>query len=65
MFCPDYCGLACVNNDCPNIICETHPEYGFEPVSCAECFYYGGCDDCTFIHMSEICSEEKKAKYMR
>lgn len=38
------------------------PDY---PVSCAECLLRGGFDDCLYVHMPEMCSEEKKAKYKR
>ena len=39
-FCPDYCGLACVNGTCPKIENKWY--------RCNDCWFYEGCKDCYF-----------------
>lgn len=39
-FCPEYCGVACVNGTCPQI---ENTRY-----RCDECWLYEGCEDCAF-----------------
>ena len=39
-FCPDYCGLACVDGTCPQI---ENTRY-----RCEDCWLYKGCGDCYF-----------------
>lgn len=46
--CKNYLGVDCVNGNCPNILAEQYPEYGYEQCSCEECPSYKGCEDCGF-----------------
>lgn len=46
MRCMNYCCLKCVDGSCPNALANEYPEYGYEHVTCEECFYYKGCSGC-------------------
>lgn len=41
--CGGYCGVTCVNGYCPNANMD-----GGKQISCEDCFYYEGCEDCAF-----------------
>lgn len=55
MRCINYCGVTCVNGGCPNALANSYPEYGYEHVTCKECGYYRGCEDCAFYN-TEVCA---------
>ena len=55
-FCPNYCGLACVDGNCPKI------EYG--RYHCNECWLYKGCEDCCFKD-SEYCDQPRKERELK
>ena len=57
--CQNYCGLSCINGQCPNILANEYPEYGYEGCTCEECGYYKGCKDC-FVDSLEYCNAEEK-----
>ena len=56
--CNSYCGVACVNGQCPNALDEMDrnsdtDEYACyhleKKLRCKDCPYNKGCDDCCFI----------------
>ncbi len=59
--CKNYVGVTCVNGTCPNALAEEYPEYGYEKVSCEECGFYKGCNDCIFFDGLSCEIEEKLA----
>lgn len=44
--CKSYVGITCVDGTCPNALAEEYSEYGYEKVSCIECGFNKGCEDC-------------------
>lgn len=55
--CPNYCGVTCVNGHCPNALSNENDArdddalecYRLEkPITCSDCFYNKGCEDCAF-----------------
>jgi len=52
-FCPNYCGLACVDSNCPKIENRRY--------HCNECWLYKGCEDCCF-RGSEYCDQPTEVK---
>lgn len=55
LYCPHYCGVMCVNGNCPNALLEEYNEYVNQPtIKCSECWYYRGCEDCYFDKRCEI-----------
>lgn len=58
MRCVNYCGVTCVNGQCPTAISEIFPEC--EPCTCEECAYYMGCEDCCFADKNKNCVIEEK-----
>lgn len=47
MRCRGYVGVACVDGTCPMALSEEYEERCMPLiVSCKECFYYKGCEDC-------------------
>lgn len=59
MKCDNYCGVTCVNGHCPNAMADDYPEYGYVHVTCEECGYNKGCEDCCFFD-TPICGKEKE-----
>lgn len=55
MRCPNYTGVTCVNGNCPNALANEFPEYGYKHLTCEECGYYKGCDDCCFSDSGQCC----------
>ncbi len=65
--CPAYCGITCVNGYCPNALddMDRHSdtdEYACyhldKKLSCKDCGYYRGCEDCCFSG-TDLCIKEK------
>ena len=56
MRCPDYCGVTCVNGQCPQALAYDYSEYGYEYCTCEECAYYKGCEDCCFVDENGNCT---------
>lgn len=54
--CPNYCGVNCVNGDCPAAIFNSEVSDGVEPCDCENCPYYEGCADCCFSEGENICA---------
>lgn len=53
--CANYCGITCVNGNCPVALADKYAEHGLDVIhSCNDCIYREGCDDCYFFG-SEIC----------
>lgn len=48
MICSDYCGITCVNGQCPETLANEYPEYGYSHISCEECRSNKSCKDCLF-----------------
>lgn len=47
--CKNYCGVECVNGNCPIALREEYEERCYPVVEdCGECHYYKGCEDCAF-----------------
>lgn len=55
--CKLYCGLTCVNGNCPNALNDLDrnsdddryaAHHLDKKLSCKDCFYYKGCEDCYF-----------------
>lgn len=45
--CKDYVGSACVDGTCPRANTEEYAERCMDVIlSCDDCFYYEGCEDC-------------------
>lgn len=57
--CPNYCGVHCVNGECPVAIFNSETLYEVEPCNCETCAYYEGCADCCFSEGENICAIEK------
>ena len=55
MVCPNYCGVTCVNGTCPVALGECH-------ITCDECPYYKGCEDCAFCNDLDQCETGYKRK---
>ena len=56
--CSCYCGVACVDGNCPIANRDEYYERGMDvPHSCEDCYRYEGCDDCAFFG-TDICSHE-------
>ena len=54
--CKNYCGVECVNGNCPIALREEYEERCYPVVEdCGECHYYKGCEDCAF---SEECKDK-------
>lgn len=54
--CKNYCGVECVNGNCPIALREEYEERCYPVVEdCDECHYYKGCEDCAF---SEECEDK-------
>ena len=52
--CVNYCGVTCVNGQCPNILAEIYEE--IERCTCEDCAYYRGCKDCCFADKNDNCT---------
>ena len=59
MRCVNYVGTTCVNGNCPNILANEYPDYGYEHCTCEECGYYKGCDDCA-LYWYNLCTPINK-----
>ena len=47
--CKNYCGVNCVNGNCPVALREEYEERCMDVIKdCSECPYYRGCEDCAF-----------------
>lgn len=54
--CKNYCGVKCVDGNCPIALREEYEERCYPVVEdCGECHYYKGCEDCAF---SEECKDK-------
>ena len=53
-FCQGYCGVDCVNGNCPQIKSTNYSIDFYLRENCANCPLYKGCDDCCFKGM-EMC----------
>ena len=54
--CKNYCGVNCVDGNCPIALREEYEERCYPVVEdCGECHYYKGCEDCAF---SEECKDK-------
>lgn len=58
MTCPNYCGITCVNGQCPEALANEYPEYGYPHISCEECRRNKSCQDCCFED-EECCPKVK------
>ena len=58
-YCKDYCGVTCVNGNCPNIPRE-YDEQKHIRIHCSKCWYYKGCEDCYFRDNKEFPCPERK-----
>lgn len=52
MRCINYCGVTCVDGNCPNVLADAYAEYGHKHITCGECWFYEGCSDCVFFGTS-------------
>ncbi len=59
--CEGYVGVTCVDGSCPNILADDYPEYDYERVSCDECGFNNGCEDCAFYD-DDLCVNQSKRK---
>ena len=58
MTCGNYCGVNCVNGNCPNALHEEYPEFYTEKIECEKCYLNKGCEDCAFS-IEEGCNIEE------
>lgn len=70
--CKNYCGITCVNGNCPNALnnydaMRDDDAYAWahldKPVKCNECSYNNGCRDCALFE-TEYCSHELKESHI-
>lgn len=68
-YCKGYCGITCVNGNCPNALSnydaerddDAYANYHLDkPMKCAECGYYNGCSDCCFFETNMCIGAEGK-----
>ena len=52
--CKNYVGVSCVDGSCPRTIAEEHEEMAIPKVTCEDCYYYKGCEDCA-LNGTEYC----------
>ncbi len=57
MHCVNYVGVTCVNGNCPNALADEVPDCGYQHLSCDECGYYKGCNDCA-LYGTDACTYE-------
>lgn len=60
MRCVNYCGITCVNGNCPNALAN---EYQY--CTCEECGYYKGCADCAFCDTPMCTPMNKRGEDMK
>lgn len=53
--CSNYCGINCINGNCPVAIFDSEASYSVEPESCENCAYNKGCVDCCFLEDTGTC----------
>lgn len=57
--CKEYCGVSCVNGNCPIALREEYEERCYPVVEyCGECHYYKGCEDCCIPEIKGISEQE-------
>lgn len=53
--CSNYCGVACVDGNCPIALADKYQEVGMDVIrDCSFCIFYKGCEDCCF-YGTEFC----------
>lgn len=72
--CEGYCGLACVNGECPNAMddldrrsdTDKYAAYHLDrPVRCSECGYNRGREDCIFDGTDQCSKDIKNTKEIK
>ena len=62
--CENYCGVNCVNGNCPAAIFGSEASYSVEPDNCVNCAYYKGCADCCFLEGVDTCIIEETSGHL-
>ena len=60
-YCSMYCGVACVDGSCPAANNDFERLLGSDDISCEECWYYRGCEDCAWYD-TEVCIDDSPEK---
>ena len=55
--CKDYCGVTCVDGNCPIALYNEDFTMFERKLSCGHCIYYKGCKDCYF-RGTEVCAHK-------
>lgn len=60
--CKYYCGITCVNGNCPIALYNEDSTLFEKKPTCNNCYYYKGCEDCYFSDTEDCYINDKKKR---